>query len=313
MNVRRLAPAAAAATLLAPQAVAAEEFNGFDVSRLTVPREELLPGGPPRDGIPALTDPPFVVAPAARFMKDQDRVIGIHLNGVAKAYPIRILNWHEIVNDRFAGRPIAVTYCPLCYSGVAFDAELHGKRQEFGVSGLLYNSDVVLYDRDTESLWSQLLGEAISGPLAGSRLEPIPSTHTTWREWRARHPDTLVLSPDTAHRRDYDRDVYADYARSRDVVFPVRFRARGFHPKQPVLGIVIDGVAKAYPLSELARAGSTIEEEIRGRRVTVRYDEPDRTAEIFDANGERLPGVVAYWFAWYAFHPETEVFRARRP
>lgn len=310
--MRSLAALAAAALLQSPLPAGAERLNGFDLSRLTIPREELLSGGPRRDGIPALTDPAFVRAAAATFMSDTDRVLGLHLNGVAKAYPIRILNWHEIVNDRFVDQPVAVTYCPLCYTGIAFMAGRDGRRQEFGVSGLLYNSDVVLYDRGTESLWSQLLGEAISGPLAGSRLEPIPSTHTTWRAWRARHPDTLVLSPKTGHRRDYDRDAYADYARSRDVVFPVRFRARGFHPKQPVLGIAIDGIAKAYPLSELARFGSSVEDRIGGHPVTVRYDEQNQTAEIFDGNDERLPGVIAYWFAWYAFHPETEVYRAPR-
>lgn len=312
--MRRFAPLVAAASMLSPSAVQASgDLLGFDLTRLTIPRSELLPGGPPRDGIPALTDPAFVPAAGARFMGDQDRVIGVHLAGIAKAYPIRIMNWHEIVNDRFAGQPVAVTYCPLCYTGVAFRAEHGGRRQHFGVSGLLYNSDVVLYDRETESLWSQLLGRAISGPLAGARLEPIPVTHTTWRAWRTRHPDSLVLSPDTGHRRDYGRDAYADYARSRDVMFPVRFRASGFHPKQPVLGIVIDGIARAYPLSELARSGAVLEDEIGGRRVTVRYDERNQSAEIFDEHGERLPGVLSYWFAWYAFHPDTGIYRARRP
>lgn len=311
--MRALATLAAAVLLLSVScARASGELNGFDLSRLAIPRAELLPGGPPRDGIPALTDPTFVPAASAGFMRANDRVIGMHLHGIAKAYPIRILNWHEIVNDRFAGEPVTVTYCPLCYTGIAFKAEYAGRRMEFGVSGLLYNSDVVLYDRETGSLWSQLMSQAISGPRVGSRLEPIPVTHTTWREWHSRHPGSLVLSPRTGYRRDYGRDSYADYARSRDVVFPVRFRASGFHPKQPVLGIVIDGVAQAYPLSELAKSGFSIEDVIGGQRVTVRFDGRNQSAEIFDDQDQRLPGVLAYWFAWYAFHPDTGVYRAAR-
>lgn len=309
--MRALAALGAAVLLLgAARVEASGELHGFDLSGLSIPRSELLPGGPPRDGIPALTDPAFVPAAGAGFMGANDRVIGVHLNGVAKAYPIRILNWHEIVNDRFAGQPVTVTYCPLCYTGIAFKAEYGGRRQEFGVSGLLYNSDVVLYDRESESLWSQLMGKAISGPRVGSALEPIPVTHTTWREWLSRHPESLVLSPDTGYRRAYGRNSYADYARSREIVFPVRFRASGFHPKQPVLGVVIDGVAQAYPLSELEKSGSVVQDEIGGKPVTVRFDKRGQSAEIFDEQGNQLPGVLAYWFAWYAFHPDTSVYRA---
>ena len=190
--------------LLAPLvAGAVSSFHGFDVSELTIPRGELLSGGPPRDGIPVLTDPPFVAASRASFLKDNDRVLGVNLNGIAKAYPIRIMNWHEIVNDQFAGASVAVTYCPLCYTGMAFRADMDGRRNIFGVSGLLYNSDVVLYDRTTESLWSQLLAQAISGPKPGQQLEAVPVTNTTWTDWRARHPDSLVLSSSTGYTRDY--------------------------------------------------------------------------------------------------------------
>lgn len=299
-----------AGILVAAGVAAATHFHGFDVTDSLVPAAELRPGGPPRDGIPALTDPAFVTADRATFLDPTDRVLGVRVNGVAKAYPLAIMNWHEIANDQFAGTPVTVTYCPLCFTGVAFSAAIDGRRQMFGVSGLLYNSDVVLYDRETESLWSQLLGKAISGPRRGTGLQSIPLSNTTWADWRARHPDTLVLSRDTGHRRDYSVDPYGDYARSPQLMFPVRFRAQGLHPKQPVLGIEVEGRAIAYPLSELAQAGTVIEDRIGSLDVRVRYDAEHQTAEINTADGTTLPGVMSYWFAWYAFHPETDVYRA---
>lgn len=315
---RRLWPAALATLWLAgmlnaERVAGGTLLNGFDVSEALVPVAELLPGGPPRDGIPALTDPAFVPGERARHVRDGDRVLGVSFNGVTKAYPLGILNWHEIVNDRFAGEPVAVTYCPLCFTGVAFLAVRDGGRQTFGVSGLLYNSDVVLYDQQTESLWSQLLGKAISGPLRGSTLRMIPLSNTTWADWRARHPDTMVLSADTGHKRDYSVDPYGQYAVSPQLMFPVRFRAQGMHPKQPVLGVIVDGRAVAYPLSELARAAASVEDRIGSVVVRVHYDAEHNTAEATTGDGAALPGVMSYWFAWYAFHPETEVYRAGNP
>ena len=144
--------------------------NGFDLSNTTLPREEILHGGPPRDGIPALSDPKLIAAEAASYLEPTSRVVGITLKGKSRAYPIAILNWHEIVNDEIDGQRFAVTYCPLCGTAVTFDATIDGTPTDFGVSGLLYNSDVLLYDRDTESLWSQILGQSVSGERVGTRL-----------------------------------------------------------------------------------------------------------------------------------------------
>ena len=180
-------------------AMSAGSANGFDLSNSSLPPEEIIRGGPPRDGIPALTDPKMIAAGDANFLKPADRIVGITLKGQSRAYPISILNWHEIVNDNIDGQQYAVTYCPLCGTAVAFDATIDGDSTEFGVSGLLYNSDVLLYDRDTESLWSQILSEAVSGERIGSKLTLLPVSHTTWRDWREKHPDTLVLSDDTGH------------------------------------------------------------------------------------------------------------------
>ena len=148
------------ACLLSVDSFARNTINGFDVGNASIPVDEILPGGPPRDGIPAIDNPVFMDAQKATFLSEDDRVIGIARHGITRAYPIAILNWHEIVNDRIGQESIVVTYCPLCGTGMVFAA---GSALSFGVSGLLYNSDVLMYDRQTDSLWSQLKMEAVSG------------------------------------------------------------------------------------------------------------------------------------------------------
>lgn len=183
--------------------------NGFDLAGALVPARDIASGGPPRDGIPALDAPRFVPAVRAAFLRDEDRVLGLAHNGIAKAYPIAILNWHEIVNDDFQGAPVTVSYCPLAFSGIAYPTRIHGRPISFGTSGLLYNSNLVMYDRQTQSLWPQLSKSAVSGTLKGKTLEPLPLSNTTWADWRRRHPGTPVLATDTGHRRNYSRDPYA--------------------------------------------------------------------------------------------------------
>jgi hypothetical protein len=289
-------------------------FNGFDVSNASISTLAIQRGGPPKDGIPAIDRPKFVPA-AQAGLRDGDRVLGVALEGIARAYPVRILNWHEVVNDRFAGRAIAVTYCPLCGTGMAFEAGGAAGASDFGVSGLLYNSDVLLYDRQTQSLWSQILQTAISGPRKGSKLVAVPLTHTTWADWRRRHPATQVLSTDTGYTRDYGRDPYAGYDRVQNLMFEVQHRDDRFALKEWVLGVTLGGRTKAYPFSVLARrvdARGELLDHIGGKRVRLRYDATHGTAEAFDAEGRPLPGVMAFWFAWVAFFPDTEVLRARQ-
>lgn len=301
---------AACAWALAAGTAQAVDLNGFDLSAPLVPREAIHHGGPPRDGIPAIDRPQFVPGARADFIAPDERVLGVLRNGVAKAYPIAILNWHEVVNDRFGSEPVVVTFCPLCGTGTAHSARVDGKSLRFGVSGLLYNSDVLLYDRATESLWSQLLGRAVSGPLKGTRLERVALAHTSWADWRARHPDTSVLSRDTGHRRDYGRDPYADYAVSPGVWFTVAHRNGALHPKAWVLGVEIGEAAKAYPFDALARAGGVVRDRVGGESITIRYRPAARSAAAFDADGREIPAVSAFWFAWFAFHPETAVYAA---
>jgi hypothetical protein len=282
------------------------------VSDALVPPTAIARGGPPRDGIPAIDRPRFVAA-AKSGLKDDDRVLGLVRDGAARAYPVRILNWHEVVNDRIGSEPLAITYCPLCGTGIAFEARVAGYEASFGVSGLLYNSDVLLYDRGTESLWSQIMARAISGPLKGAALKMAPLTHTTWADWRARHPASEVLSTETGFARDYSHDPYARYDKVPRLMFDVQHRDERLPLKEWVLGLRVGGEAKAYPFSALDRLADReglLRDSVGGQAVQIRFDRTHRSAEAFEATGQPLPGVMAYWFAWVAFHPATVVLTA---
>jgi hypothetical protein len=180
----------------------------FDVTRHVIRLDEIQAGGPPKNGIPALDHPAFVSASEAdRSLKAQEIILGVEFSGVAKAYPVRILNWHEVVNDDVGEQPILISWCPLCGSGLAYDPRADGgHRYTFGVSGLLYQQNLMFFDHETESLWSQLRGGAVAGPLAGKFLRLLPVPMTTWQSWKAEHPQTLVLSFQTGYKRDYSRD-----------------------------------------------------------------------------------------------------------
>lgn len=292
-----------------------ETRNGFSLANSLIPIEAILPGGPPKDGIPAIDRPKFISAANATYLDPQDRIVGVDLNGQVKAYPIAILNWHEIVNDKIGGKPIVVSFCPLCGTAMVFNADAKGIRT-FGVSGLLYNSDVLMYDRESQSLWSQIQQQAVTGPMAGTRLELVAASHTSWQAWSARHPDTWVLSRETGYQRDYERNPYADYQLQRTLYFPVAHNSNRYHPKEQVLGIHLNGITRAYPFVELAKqAKPQFVDTINGQRVLVEWRDRARTASVYalvegNQRGVALPVTIAYWFAWFAFYPQTEVFQA---
>lgn len=281
--------------------------NGFVLEPSSIPVAEILSGGLPRDAIPALSGPATLPA-AAAALQDEDIVLGVVVAGQARAYPVAILNWHELVNDTLGGEPILVSFCPLCGTGIVFDRRIGGVARTFGVSGLLYRSDLLMYDRESESLWSQISAEAVSGPLLGKRLRLHRARMDRWGAWRRKHPETSVISRDTGHRRNYARSPYADYATSRKLMFPVPSDPR-YHPKMPTLGLRIpEEGSRAYPASELASAGGSVRERFLGRDVRVSYDS-DRQVFGIDAPPE-VEVVEGFWFAWAAFHPETSVFTA---
>jgi len=282
--------------------------NGFDLINASIAVTDIYAGGPPKDGISALLHPKFTVTDQITYLQDSDRVLGVERNGIAKAYPIRILVWHEIVNDDFNGTATVVTYCPLCGTGMTFDAQLKGRRLTFGVSGLLYNSDMLLYDHQTESLWSQLLMQAVSGQFKGAELALLPIRHTTWGDWKERFPETLVLSSNTGFSRDYGRTPYMGYEQSPALYFPVKHQDDQFHPKEMVLGVDYQGVTKAYPFSILSGLNQPVHDEIARQAMLVLYDGKNESAHITTAEGVEIPSVMAYWFAWFTFHPETDIY-----
>ncbi|NNL65600.1 MAG: DUF3179 domain-containing protein [Myxococcales bacterium] len=296
-----------ALALLAPSVGAEPVRNGFDLSGASVPAEQILAGGPPRDGIPAL-DHPTHMAAATSAWRDEEIVLGVARDGEARAYPVAILNWHELVNDTLGGDPILVSFCPLCGTGLAFDRRIGGKTRTFGVSGLLFRSDLLMFDRESESLWSQISAEALSGPQRGERLRLVRARMMEWGAWKRAHPDTTILSPETGHRRDYGRSPYQGYATSDETYFPVKLDPR-YHPKMPTLGLRIAGrAARAYPASELVQAGGSVSERFLGHRVRVGYDGDRQVFEV-EAPAE-IEVIEGFWFAWAAFHPSATVFRA---
>lgn len=293
----------------------------------------------PKDAIPAILEPEFS---NESWLEPGDRVVGLAVGDDARAYPVRILNWHEIVNDVVGGEPVAVTFCPLCGTGMVFDRRLDGETLSFGVSGKLYRNDLVMYDHQSESYWSQVLGLAIRGTHSGRELEQLPAWTMRWDEWQARHPDTLLLArpvgADGDYPRDYDVDPYDGYALTRDTYFTVERQNDTFHPKTMVAGVVLEGEPKAYLFSAL-RQQRLVNDVVGGVPVvltwvngapsaflrssdnltlldeTTMQDSQGRnyslaSGEALDGGAalEPLPLVTGFWFGWYDFHPDTGLY-----
>jgi Protein of unknown function (DUF3179) len=229
------------------------------------------------DSIPSIDEPKFVdPGEASRWLADREPVVSLELGGVARAYPAQILTWHEIVNDVVAGRPVAVTYCPLCNSAVAFSREVDGRTLEFGVSGKLYKSALVMYDRQTDSLWLHFEGRAIQGPLTGARLQVIPVQLLSFGAWRKEHPDGLVLSRNTGHFAAYGENPY-DLYDTREGPSAEFFRgpvSPRMHPMARVVGVTFGDTAVAYPYERLAAGGTAgvVQDTVSGRPIVVLWE-----------------------------------------
>jgi len=234
---------------LPPDAPKALQQFDTDYSKHSIDLSTLKSGGPPKDGIPSIDDPSFVsVEAAGDWVAPEEPVILLEHEGTPRAYPLQILTHHEIVNDRIAGTPVAVTFCPLCYSALVFKRTLDGAPVEFGVSGLLRNSDLVMYDRKTETLWQQLTGTGIVGDLTGQTLEQRPSQIVSFRQFGKAHPDGEVLSRDTGYNRPYSRNPYAGY----DDIDNKPFAYDGptddrLPPMAKVVAVTIGDTYKAFP------------------------------------------------------------------
>lgn len=318
------------------------KFLDADAPR-TIRAEEIVWGGVKKDGIPALDDPKFIAASRATWMTPDEQVFGVVIGGEARAYPERIVAWHEMVNDRVRGRSVSLSYCTLCGAAILYDGTASdGRSYTFGSSGFLYRSNKLMYDRQTETLWSQLTGEPVLGSLVAKKLKPLrvlPVTVTTWREWQARHPRTRVLSLETGFDRDYRPGAaYGKYFASPDTMFPVWKKApSSLAVKDWVVVVNIDSARKIYPLAALDRAG-LVHDRVGGQDIVLigerAYHSGGRrfrrdkemlidiaTGEPFDVTEEallssrgsrlsRVPSHRAFWFGAYAFYPGTELWQS---
>ena len=268
--------------------------------------KKLMQGCPARDCIRSIDNPKFVSVDQAGFLDDDDLILGVVIGGEARAYPAKILDQHEIVNDTVGGQPIAITYCPLCGSGVAVSRVIGDVVTEFGVSGVLYNSDLVMYDRTSYTLWSQVDATGIVGPNTGKKLETLPVTMSRWSRWRKKHPDSEVLSTDTGFEADYSIDQYAEYRSRKRLFMRVSDKDNRVHPKTVVFGASIDGQPIAVTEAAFENSGE-IEASVAGRNLTLAMAEDGAVTIIDRDTREEWSTGRLFWFAWYTFNPSTEL------
>jgi hypothetical protein len=243
-----------------------------DFSRHSVALSEFAPGGPPRDGIPPLDEPRIESLRAAdEWLEDGEPVLVAEVGSRARAYPLQILVWHEIANDVLGGRPIAVTYCPLCNSSLVFERRVDGRVLRFGTTGNLRHSDLVMWDRQTESWWQQLTGEAVVGKLTGTTLTVLPSQTLSWADFKARFPESDVLSRDTGHDRDYGRNPYEGYDAPDSEPFLFNGDTdRRLPPKERVVAIKTGRSAVVVPFTLLERK-AVVQLDVDNRPVAVLF------------------------------------------
>jgi hypothetical protein len=317
-----------------------------DTASATIRLDEILWGGVVRDGIPPLKNPKMLSAADAIYLEDSHVVFGLKINGDARAYPKRILAWHEMFKDTIGGESLCGVYCTLCGSMVIYRMEFEGQHYELGTSGFLYRSNKLMYDNRTKSLWSTLAGEPVVGPLVGKKikLERRYVVTTTWGEWRRRHPDTKVLSLDTGHRRNYDEGVaYADYFETDELMFGVPLHDSRLKNKDEVLALRFDQI----PNEQLAISAKFLDQhpiyhDRLGDQDFVVITDPSGANRVYETGGRRfkswdremtvvdvenqqwklsesdltgpsggklgrLPAHRAFWFGWHAAYPDTRL------
>ncbi len=313
--------------------------------RMHIRLEEIAWGGVRKDGIPSLDNPTLIDANEADYLSKDDLVFGVAINGDVRAYPLRIMGWHEMFNEVIGGVPVALAYCTLCGSGILFETQVEGRKDPFvfGSSGFLYRSNKLMFDRETLSLWNQFTGKPVVGPLADSQIElrQHPVVITTWDDWQRANPSTRVLSLSTGHRRDYGSGVvYNSYFSSNDLMFPALVDQSEFKQKSYVFGIRVQGAAKAWPLKYFDGL-TVINDEILGQPVVLIGDAKTRSVRAYErgsrqfslVNGQlqsddgivwtsgedalkgsgtalpRMAGHIAYWFAWNNYlGAESEIY-----
>jgi Protein of unknown function (DUF3179) len=233
-----------------------KEWKVTDFSKTSIDFKDIMSGGPPKDGIPSIDKPLFHALAKATKLGPQEPVIGLSINGDARAYPLRILMWHEIVNDTVGGVPVSVTYCPLCNTSIVFERTIDGKIHDFGTTGKLRFSDLVMYDRQTESWWQQFSGEAIVGKMLGRQLAIVPSRLESFENFKKRFPGGKVLRGDPSARRDYGRNPYANYDSAATPFLYKGDMPEGINPMARVVVVKSEGKKYAVALELLRKQGS---------------------------------------------------------
>jgi hypothetical protein len=284
--------------------------NGFDLTNALYPEEKIAVGIASRDGVPPIDKPKLVEARHANLLNDEDIILGVEYNGVARAYPRKIMNWHQVVNDDFNGTPMVITFCPLCGSGMAFRREIAGQTRTFGVSGLVYNNNVLVFDRESESLWCQIESRAIAGPMKEQPMEYIMTHQTRWGTWRKKHPQTMALTIATGSLRYYDREPFTGYEKRGQIFFPLEHEDNRYHPKERVVGIEVHGHHKVYPYKELMKVEGGMEDKVGEQPLWIHYSPHKDFVAVQTPEGKTWPHITLFWFAWLAFHPQSEVFMA---
>jgi hypothetical protein len=295
------------------------EWKKTDFSKKIIDLGEVRSGGPPKDGIPSIDKPVFTDLAGAKKggLTDKSPVVSVVFNGVARAYPIQILMWHEIVNDTVGGVPVSVTFCPLCNSAIVFDRRLDGKLLDFGTTGKLRKSDMVMYDRQTETWWQQFLGQGLVGAMAGKILKQLPMRMESFGRFAARHPKGQVLKPNNASMRAYGRNPYVGYDRRTRPYFNVGTLPKNVPPLERV--VVIGNQAWAfsylkakktvtsgpYVISWKSGLASALDSSVINDGRDVGYVIVQRKG----AKGKMVDAVhdVSFAFAFHAFRPKGKI------
>jgi Protein of unknown function (DUF3179) len=283
----------------------------FDSTNLLISRIDIYYGGIPKNGIEALVNPPMVSPLKAHYLRDDDEIAGLTIDGESHAFPLRILNYHEVINTKIGNQSVAITYCPLCKSLMAYDRIKNDKELTFWVSGRLYNSNVLFYTQGLrdDPLYSQIMNKQISGEHSGSKMKILPVELTSWKNWKKRYPETKVLSARTGHSKKYYVDPYSEYFNTDRLMFPVMEQDGRLPLKSLVLGIWSGDIYRAFPLKEFEKEGKSkeIKVTINNRNVTIYYDHDSKSLRVNKADKD-VSWMYSFWFAWYAFHPETELY-----
>ncbi len=239
----------------------------------SIDKDKVKSGGPGIDGIPALENPNMISATEASYLSDNDLVIGYKVGSDIRAYPHKILDWHEIINDKIGEKKVAITYCPLTGTTIAWDRNIDGGTTTFGVSGLLFNSNLIPYDRKTGSAWSQMKLEAVNGKVIGTIIETYPTVETTWKTWKEMYPETKVVSTNTGISRNYSSFPYfiggKDYRTDPFIIFPIDTDDDRLPRKERVLGVIAGNATKAYKISDMTSPVTVIHDDVNGEPLVI--------------------------------------------